>query len=139
MMKSRLSSRIAIITVMSSFSVGVDGYNGGKVSVNKECYEYDEEIIISFEIDDPGTDDWIGIYPADNVTGDWEPLMWVRKIGSVVRYLLSSFRLMGYHHYSSLYLLFFSALVLWHTKMLGENRLGCLYFWKWCSERRLHE
>ena len=49
----------------------------GIVSTNKACYEYDEEILVTFHIDNPGEDDWIGIYPDGMVNGDLEPSMWV--------------------------------------------------------------
>lgn len=63
-----------------SFLMGILGQaqaSGGVVSAEKECYEYDEPIVISFEIEEPGTDDWVGIYPDDMVNGDVEPSMWV--------------------------------------------------------------
>lgn len=74
----RHRSSQAIVSLLLATIIGqANAYGGGEVSANKECYDYDEEIVITFEIDDPGTDDWIGIYPADMVHGDLEPSMWV--------------------------------------------------------------
>ena len=73
----RRQPRVAIVSLLLATFLGSANAYGGEVSTNKFCYEFDEDIIIAFEIDDPGTDDWIGIYPADMVSGELEPSMWV--------------------------------------------------------------
>ena len=60
--------------------LGQAGANGDSVSANRECYEYDEEIVLTFDIEEPGTDDWIGIYPDGMVNGGVEPSMWVSAL-----------------------------------------------------------
>jgi hypothetical protein len=55
----------------------------GTVSTDKSCYHLDEDIVLSFHNDDPGEDDWVGIYPFNTASGDEEPSMWVRRIRSV--------------------------------------------------------
>jgi hypothetical protein len=53
------------------------------VATDKLCYHLDEDIVISFSTDDPGEDDWVGIYPFNTVSGSDEPSMWVRMDWSV--------------------------------------------------------
>jgi hypothetical protein len=55
----------------------------GTVSTAKSCYHLDEDIVLTFYNDDPGDDDWVGIYPFNTASGDEEPSMWVSRIGSV--------------------------------------------------------
>jgi hypothetical protein len=41
-----------------------------KVSVNKLCYEYGEDIIVSFKVCDPTSYDWVGLYRLPDDTED---------------------------------------------------------------------
>jgi hypothetical protein len=55
----------------------------GTVSTDKLCYHFDEDIVITFHANDPGDDDWVGIYPFSTTDGDAEPSMWVSSARQV--------------------------------------------------------
>ena len=129
----RSSGLVIACLLLAAFADQVEAY-GGEVWPDKTCYNYDEEIIITFEIDDPGTDDWIGIYPADLVSGELEPSMWVSRSKIIV---WNQSKILVIYETSQYILAFVSALVVWNARLLGKDKSGPIHIWRRRSQRRL--
>jgi hypothetical protein len=47
------------------------------ITMDKSCYAINEDIIVTFNSENPEDDDWVGIYSINSLTGDDEPSLWV--------------------------------------------------------------